>query len=637
MKKSLEKAHQEFCAHKQDFLRQLGVASGLLVLIFLIPNKLNLFPSLRLGLTLSVFLGVFFVLSLCLSPARELATKWVEFRYAGARSDILDGALWLVKSVYVYLLPFILLTCALLGFTLLRVLSCWPIFRPVLEPLSTFLWMGWWVVFLSMPLTVMLTRSRLIELIRSSRLHFQNAMGFEPNTESNMKQRVEERKNLGAVKILGDGCFRAASFDFRFSDFTKNAIIFGQSGSGKTVCVLNSLLEGLLGSSTNLGGLILDPKGDYLEKINILAKKYNREKDLLILNPYEKDSFIYNPLDSDDDALEIASRITTGMQLLGSGKGNDTFWIDSARTALRHAIQLLRLQDDGKVGSLEDVLRLVSGFVDAEGNMVPDSLCASLIMKLTEGSMQESKLAAEYFTGVWFKMAPNTRSSVVAQLSTLIDAFSLPPYNRVFAGKSTMRLGDVVEQGKLLYVYMPIADKEQMSKLVCTFIKSDYFRQVLIRPNKKTPSFFLCDEFQSFIAEGAGSGADSNFFERSRQSNHANIIATQNMPALLKNISEESTLNLLGNCATKIFLRNTDQRTNEYASNLFGVQSSARVHTQAAGSEIVETELIPKQRFVSLSQPDAENQINYTSSIVSFGARGAVSCEQLDWIVNPIN
>ena len=41
---------------------------------------------------------------------------------------------------------------------------------------------------------------------------------------------------------------------------------------------------------------------------------------------------------------------------------------------------------------------------------------------------------------------------------------------------------------------------------------------------------------------------DADFFERSRQSNHANIIATQNYPALLKQAADkESTVkNLLG-------------------------------------------------------------------------------------------
>jgi hypothetical protein len=79
------------------------------------------------------------------------------------------------------------------------------------------------------------------------------------------------------------------------------------------------------------------------------------------------------------------------------------------------------------------------------------------------------------------------------------------------AGRSTLSLPDCIDQGKVLYVHFPIAERRLMAQTVGTLIKVEYGRQVLMRNNKPRPSFFFC-------------------FERSRGSNHANIIAHAKLP-----------------------------------------------------------------------------------------------------------
>jgi len=77
--------------------------------------------------------------------------------------------------------------------------------------------------------------------------------------------------------VVDDLAFRAGGALWRWEDFYKNAIVFGQPGSGKTSCVLNALLEGLLASAwrTSLppSGLILDPKGDFGDKLAALCRR----------------------------------------------------------------------------------------------------------------------------------------------------------------------------------------------------------------------------------------------------------------------------------------------------------------------------------------------------------------------------
>ena len=213
-------------------------------------------------------------------------------------------------------------------------------------------------------------------------------------------------------------------------------------------------------------------------------------------------------------------------------------------------------------------------------------------------------------------------------------------------------MADVIDRGLIVYVDMPIADFKEMSKVICTFIKLEYFLEVLKSRNrdKMRPSFFLCDEFQSFFTVGDGVG-DSDAFERTRQSNHANIVAFQTLNALLKQTpSREQVVNLLGNCATKIFLRNTESETNQFASELFGERienlgtSSRNVGGgllgRGASSTLAGTEQYQKRvkpdDFIALATPSRDSGVDYAESIGHLAAGSFVRVEKMRWRVHPI-
>lgn len=266
------------------------------------------------------------------------------------------------------------------------------------------------------------------------------------------------------------------------------------------------------------------------------------------------------------------------------------------------------------------------------------------------------RYALDFFWDYWLptaRDAPATRAGIQMHISTMARPFLLKPYDELFGSRSTCSISDILDQGKILYVDMPVADREAMSRVICTFIKLEFQRQVLQRQRlkKRRPSFFLCDEFQSFFTAGSGRG-DADFFERSRQSNHANVVATQNMQALLKQVVDEKpVLNLLGNCGIKIFLRNTERLTNEYGSKLFGQALETVLDTYRSGGGIgvrsaLETArgeststqyrpVVREEDFVQLAQP-SEDGADYAESIVQVATREAVSRERLKWTVNPI-
>lgn len=379
------------------------------------------------------------------------------------------------------------------------------------------------------------------------------------------------------VVRTGPGRFRAGGIDWGFDDLYQNVVVFGQIGGGKTVCVLNALLEGLLGASGDrepAGGLILDPKGDFLPKLRFLARQHGRLDDLYVIDPgASENSPRWNPLDTDDEPVEVAGRFMAVMETLGARAGDSSFFHDYARKFLRHALTLLRATNPPEVApSFSDL-----------GRLARDPAAIRARVALADGA---DPALGETFAllAEWLEMTRETRDGVIGSITNLIDPFLSPPYDVVFAGRSTLRVGELIDRGKLVHLALPASGgTEVMARLAGALLKIDYLREAAAshRLRKSRPTFLLCDEFQKYMTtggwEGGGRG-DADYFEVTRESNHANIISTHNLHALLKLAPKpEAVWNLLGHCATKVFLRNTDPDTNQYASRLFGETTTAGI------------------------------------------------------------
>ncbi|XVJ59148.1 MAG: type IV secretion system DNA-binding domain-containing protein [Tepidisphaera sp.] len=632
---------QDLDKAKRAFLPPVACCLGVIAIIHspLAPKPYVPNSSIRLLETLAYFSAALTLLFYMLGPRERYVRTLLAWRYADCPEGLRKAWQSYLFSLNSAVRFVVYLGLALVGGAAIEVLSLWFL---GLAPLAGY---AWWlrvigmVGLLSLPLYFM---GRLSEVGQRRRLlrELQETSDFVAKDASAASTNADPTP----VSIVGEARFRAGGFEWGAEDFYKNAIVFGQPGTGKTVCVLNSLLDGFLGSTTEPGAsasvLILDPKGDFLDKIRGLCDRWGRGGDLLILDPVHPDESIrWNPLDSKDDELQLSMRFAAVMEALGQKNEKDSFFTDAARTFMRHAIRLARLTNGGRPPSMEDVQQIASS----------TSRLARRVSGLDIGSLtRDDDTTLDYFADQWVTMASETRSSIVATLSNMIDPFLLEPYRSVFCERSDATIASMLDGGKILYVHMPIADREAMSRMICTMIKLEYFREVLRRPNKRRPSLFFCDEFQCFFTVAKGIG-DADFFERSRQSNHANIIATQNFPSLLKYADRpEPVDNLLGNCAIKVFLRNTDDKTNKYAAELFGkeLQGVGGVSVsdnnmgrkkQAPGANISYQEgfKVRPEVFTELRVP-ARGVSDVAESVVHLASRDTVSRERLIWRVHPL-
>ena len=629
---------------RNKFLQVPVVCGATIGLIHLMPKD-PADKEMRLVMTVAYFAAALLGLYYCTKPREEYLTRWYAWRFEDAGPTI--DQIWRLYLSSLARVVRVLCCVAMVwvGCTAFRVLMLWPEFSGLRE-MDGAVTIGWWLSLIGLGLLPIFGGNLFSEVMQRHRVLQEtlDISAFKPKQAADLK--VDSAATAGPpVEAIADYRFRAGGFDWEWEDYYKNSIIFGQSGTGKTVCVLNALLEGLLGSTAHVAappsGLILDPKGDFLRKIGLACGKHNRKRDLVVLDPYDLGRSIrWNPFDSDDDELELASRFAAVLESTGMEKGGDSFWIDSSRKFIRHAVNLLRLTnppDDppnfAQINRLAVDMRAVSEQFD-----------------LLSDDDSRGDSALSYFCREWFQLPPETRSSIMANLTNMLDPFLMEPYITLFSGRSTVRIADMIDSGKILYVHMPIADREHMSRVICTFLKLEFYREVLKRPNKTRSSFFLCDEFQAFFTMAPGKG-DADFFERSRQSNHANIIATQNYPALLRQANDRESIvkNLVGNCAVKLFLRNTDHSTNEFASELFGqalvtMIGSSIGPTSGRGfggsssqstSRQFENKVRPEE-FVELAVPSRADGIDFCETIVHLASRGFVTKEKLKWKVNPL-
>ena len=190
-------------------------------------------------------------------------------------------------------------------------------------------------------------------------------MDYKPRSLRDL-DRKEESIDPPAFIPGGRTGFRAGGEQWHWEDLTKNVIVFGQTGSGKTICVLNAFVDALVSSppcgSEPAGALILDPKGDFRGKLEILCRRSGRKRDLVILDPERPHvSLRWNPFDSPDDAYELASRFVAALEALGMKSNDTSVWADSSRKFLKHAITLVRLTNPpGQPPSFDAIGRLVS-------------------------------------------------------------------------------------------------------------------------------------------------------------------------------------------------------------------------------------------------------------------------------------
>jgi TraM recognition site of TraD and TraG len=124
--------------------------------------------------------------------------------------------------------------------------------------------------------------------------------------------------------------------------------IFGAVGSGKTSCCMYPFAEQIFAykaqsEEERIGGLVLEVKGDFCQKVKSILEKHARGEDYIEVSLDAE--YRYNPLHNDLDAYALAYNVAALLNNL-FGKGKEPFWQQAYTNLIKFIILLHKVAYD---------------------------------------------------------------------------------------------------------------------------------------------------------------------------------------------------------------------------------------------------------------------------------------------------
>jgi hypothetical protein len=377
-------------------------------------------------------------------------------------------------------------------------------------------------------------------------------------------------------------------YEISFDDATRNILVLGGTGRGKTQSVLRPASYRLI--EAGCAGLILDAKNDYA----LLSEEFPEQVLRLSLD--------------NDTAINIIAGIDlpTFRALLDNIRRTfstaESYW---GMSGVEDAILVfLYHKAAGQDPTLSDIY---AGIVN------PRVFCHQLERYLlTQPSLPKdlhdqiqyrlSDIFSILWVGEFHENETNTRAEEQYTWQTNILKRVLSPFANNPAIEQTFCSHSEIDYNEILY------NKEQtiiidinpdqlpdVSKMMGQVVRLMFMRAVTsVTPlerqrqgygvNKFT--FMLIDEYQQFIntsyADSGNTLRDDNaWIDRSRAYGHINILATQSISSLYTRSGQSAVNTIVQNCQTLICLPTTDTHTINRIAELSYDASLINPHTQA--------------------------------------------------------
>lgn len=423
---------------------------------------------------------------------------------------------------------------------------------------------------------------------------------------------------------------------WRIRDACEGTQIFGATGSGKTSGSGKAIAKAFLASG--FGGLILTAKPDERELWQRYASETGRENHLIIFSPSE--SWRFNFLDYEmnrsgagagqtENIVNLFSAVLEIAERRESASGSDSFWDRTVKDLLRNTIELLSLAK-GSI-SLPEMRKIILSAPKnvqeiADATWQQNSLCWQLLeaaqaKEKTPLEENDFEQTADYWLSEFPNLAAKTRSIIVTSFSSMASIFLRGQLRELFC-TSTNVFPEDTHNGALILIDMPVQEWRELGLFSQVVFKYLWQRAAERRKvsDDSRPVFLWADESQNFVTS-----YDSHFQSVSRSARVCSVYLTQNFPNYLRMLpggkGQAEIHSLLGNFQTKIFHANTEQTTNQYASDIIAksrqIKSSfssstsdneqgSSHQTGISGSEQIEYEVLPRD-FTTLLKGGRDN------------------------------
>lgn len=372
-------------------------------------------------------------------------------------------------------------------------------------------------------------------------------ISFKLYTYINNKKINKEEIQVENSLNIGENIFNEKIY-IKENGMFQNILITGSIGSGKTSSVITNLLDELI--NKNIYGLIIDVKGNYINTVYEIAKKYNK-LDKVVKISLDSD-VCYNPLDLNNvSSIEIANKMKRVLNVISEKNISDSFWLDKAESYIRDFITIIKTYN-GYV-SFENLHKIVTDYdyLEEKLNAVKEIMLSG---KIDDLSLFTINSAIKNIKNEYLRLDDRTINIIRAEITRLTDIF-ISDYSiyRIFCGRNNFN--DFYN--KITVLSINYGENKKLAKIISTYLKLDFQSQVLSKKDNFIPIFFICDEFQEYA-----NCEDANFLSLSREFKCINILSIQSYSSLLNTIKDKNSVNvILQNIVNKIWLRNDDNYT----------------------------------------------------------------------------
>ena len=363
----------------------------------------------------------------------------------------------------------------------------------------------------------------------------------------------------------------------------QNILITGSIGTGKTSSGMYNITKQLMSYNSyndkKIGMLILDVKGNYYDFVRKEAIRNGRLQDLVCID-ISGDTY-YNPIDK----IELSSDIIAGrlkeILLLFSKNNTESFWIDKAGMLLSEVIKFIRLYNENYVTFYE--IHKIINDIDYYLKMKKNIKSKLIKNKYSEEDVFNINSSVDYIEKEFLKLDERTKGIIIAEISRITGIFVLNyDINRTFCPEKNKinfkGFRDVIDNGKIVVLKMNISKYGDISRIIASYLKMDFQREVLIQVTRKNKenikkTAFISDEYQEYITKN-----DAEFYAQSRETMCINVVATQSYSSLYNTLKDEfATDVIIQSLVNKIWYRQDDIRTIEKAQKVIGKEEKEKV------------------------------------------------------------
>ncbi|MDO4282120.1 MAG: type IV secretion system DNA-binding domain-containing protein [Clostridia bacterium] len=328
----------------------------------------------------------------------------------------------------------------------------------------------------------------------------------------------------------------------------QNILITGSIGSGKTSSAISNIVLELV--KKNILGLIIDVKGNYVQNLKSIISKNNISVNVVEISL--DNDFKYNPIDKPNkSSIEIASELKLVLTLLSDTKNSDSYWLDKVESFLSDFITIIRAK--GLIVNFYEIHRLVN-----EKEYLLDSI-NHIKEKILKNQFKDDELfninaAILNIKNEFLKLDDRTIGIIKSEITRITSIFVSD--NLLY--KKFCRKSDDIDFYNNIYVLsINIGENRKLLKIIATYLKLDFQKQILSKIYFKKEVFFICDEYQEIA-----NVEDAHFFSLSREYKCINVISMQSYSSLLNTLNNEyATRVIIQNLVNKIWFRNDDLYT----------------------------------------------------------------------------